>query len=174
VHLSNASSHSIGPTQGERSERTPNYAFGLNLAEAPQIDEALFVGREVELEELQEWLYSSKGRRKVVAVSGLGGIGKTQLSIHFAKRCQRRYSSVFWLNAKDESSLKTGLVNLAIRLADEGPSSSATVIDNEEQAVEQTRRWLSRPENNRWLVVYDNYDDPDILGMSSATGYGLR
>jgi NB-ARC domain len=122
VHLSNASSHSIGPTQGERSERTPNYAFGLNLAEAPQIDEALFVGREVELEELQEWLYSSKGRRKVVAVSGLGGIGKTQLSVHFAKRCQGRYSSVFWLNAKDESSLKTGLVNLAIRLADEGPS----------------------------------------------------
>jgi AAA ATPase domain len=140
VDLSNASSHGNASPQGERSERTPNYAFGLNLADAPQIDEDLFVGREVELKQLQEWLYPSKGRRRVVAVSGLGGMGKTQLCIHFAKRFHKRYSSVFWLNAKHESTLKTGLVNLAIRVADGDPSSSPTVVDNENQAVERIRR----------------------------------
>lgn len=109
-----------------------------------------------------------------MAVSGLGGMGKTQLSIHFAKRFHARYSSVFWLNVKDESTLKIGMVNLAMRVTDGDPSQSMSVINNEEQAVERIRLWFSRPENNGWLVVYDNYDDPDIPGMSSATGYDLQ
>jgi len=38
---------------------------------------------------------------------GLGGMGKTQLSIYFAGRFADTYS-LFWLNAKDESTPKPG------------------------------------------------------------------
>ena len=40
--------------------------------------------------------------------------------------------------------------------------------------VQQARQWLSRPDNNKWLVVYDNYDDPRLPGINSSTGYDLR
>ena len=40
--------------------------------------------------------------------------------------------------------------------------------------VQQARQWLSRPGNDRWLVVYDNYDDPRLPGIDSSTGYDIR
>ena len=86
-----------------------NYDSGVRLRDAPQIDEDHFIGRDHELEQLQTWLTPRPGRRNVVALCGMGGMGKTQLSIHMIKRSESRYSSVYWLNAKDEDTLKLGL-----------------------------------------------------------------
>jgi hypothetical protein len=154
--------------------RPPDYAYGLSLADAPQIYDGLFVGREAELEHLREWLAPQPGHQNVVAVSGLGGIGKTQLCVRYAKRFHNAHSSVFWLNAKDKSTLKAGLVALAARIQDESVSRSVTDQGGEDRVVQQVRQWLSRPENSNWLVVYDNYDDPQLPGMRSGTGYDIR
>jgi signal recognition particle GTPase len=81
----------------------------LRLGRAPQIDEDDFVGRDSELEQLRTWLTPRSKRQNVVTLCGLGGMGKTQLSIQFAKRFGETYSSVFWLNAKDENTLKAEL-----------------------------------------------------------------
>jgi hypothetical protein len=44
----------------------------------------------------------------------LGGIGKTQLSIQFAKWFGETYSTVFWLNANDENTLKAELATQVV------------------------------------------------------------
>jgi hypothetical protein len=107
----------------------------------------------------------------VVSLNGLGGVGKTQLSIQFIKRLGSQHPSVFWLNAKDESTVKGGLAALAIEVT-EGPATSALIdIHEEERLVQQARQWLSQCDNARWLIVYDNYDDPRLPGMDSVTGY---
>lgn len=69
----------------------------MNLEDASQIDEQLFIGREDELAYLHEWLSPLTEQQNVVAISGLGGIGKTQLSLHFARQHHQRYSAVIWL-----------------------------------------------------------------------------
>ena len=92
------------------------YNLGLGLDGAPMIDEDAFVGREAELAQLKEWLAYAPSKQNIVAVYGLGGIGKTHLSIHFAKLNREQYSSIIWLNAKDENSLKAGLVALVSRI----------------------------------------------------------
>jgi hypothetical protein len=143
----------------------------LRLGNAPQIDEEDFIGRKTELEQLQEWLGPRSGRQNVVVLSGLGGMGKTQLSIQFARKFVDTYSSVFWLNAKEESTLKAGLAGLTAQVVENHVSRDA---QEEEQMVQQARRWLSRPDNNRWLVVYDNYDDPRLPGTPSSAGYDVR
>jgi hypothetical protein len=109
----------------------------------------------------------------VVALCGLGGMGKTQLSIQFAKRFGETYSSVFWLNAKDENTLKAELAALTAQVMGNHISSSRT-DSQEERMVQQAREWLSRPDNNKWLVIYDNYDDPRLSGINSSTGYDIR
>ena len=44
----------------------------------------------------------------------------------------------------------------------------------QERLVQQARKWLSQQGNDRWLIVYDNYDDLRMPGINSATGYDIR
>jgi len=133
-----------------------------------------FVGRDDELEQLQTWLAPRSQRQNVVAVYGLGGMGKTQLSVHFARKFAHTYSSVFWFHAKDESTLRAGLAALAAEVMEADVSSNIDGLQEEQRLVQQARRWLSRPDNGRWLVVYDNYDDPRLPGIPSSTAYDIR
>jgi hypothetical protein len=150
----------------------PNYAFGLDLGAAPQIEEGAFMGREAELRQLCDWL--TPPGQTVVAVSALGGMGKTQLSIAFAKQSRAVFSSVFWMNAKDELGLKQDLVALSQRIFEQSQPSSVGGQVDEDQIIEQLRRWFSRAGNDRWLILFDNYDDPKIPGVKSDTGYDIR
>jgi hypothetical protein len=148
--------------------------LGLRLSNAPRIDEDDFVGREIELKQLRTWLAPRPKRQNVVALCGLGGMGKTQLSIHFARRSIDTYSSIFWLDAQNESILKTGLVELAVQVLEERKSARVNNSHEEDQIVQQLRQWFSRSDNDRWLVMYDNYDDPRVPGITSTTSYDIR
>ena len=53
------------------------------------------------------------GSRRTVVLHGLGGIGKTQLTIAYVKRHKDNYSAVFWLNIKDEDSLRQSFAKVA-------------------------------------------------------------
>jgi hypothetical protein len=101
-------------------------------------------------------------------------MGKTQLSIQFARKSVNTYSSIFWLNAKDENTLKAGLAALAAQVVENYISLSVNDAQEQVRMVQQARQWLSRPDNDRWLVVYDNYDDPRLPGMDNSTGYDIR
>ena len=146
----------------------------MRLGEAPQIDDDLFVGREPELEQLEEWLSPKTTKQNIVAVSGLGGMGKTQLSIHFAKHHHKSYSSVLWFNANNAATLTTDYVQLALWLIGQEERRNEKNQPGEDQAVRYVRQWLSQPENDQWLVIYDNYDDPQMPGIESPTGYDIR
>ncbi|KAL8978289.1 MAG: hypothetical protein Q9205_006094 [Flavoplaca limonia] len=157
----------------------PSYQLGLNLENAPQIDEQLFIGREDELGHLHEWLSPSTERQNVVAISGLGGIGKTQLSLHFARQHHQRYSAVIWSNASSEVTLKAAYISLAQRIRRHNKQREARQSEvaeqlKEEQAVQLVRQWLSQAENKTWLLMFDNYDDPQLPGLHSTTGYDIR
>ncbi|KIX05938.1 uncharacterized protein Z518_03912 [Rhinocladiella mackenziei CBS 650.93] len=132
---------------------------GVCLSQAPYIDPKLFIGRESEIAQMREILRpgdsSSEQRRLVLA--GTGGMGKTQLAIAFATRHQQEYDSIFWLNAASEATLKDSFRLVAEAIFD---VQDAQVLQDE-QSVIQTRRWLSDKKNTRWLLIFDNYDDPD-------------
>jgi hypothetical protein len=93
----------------------PNYTYGVNLSNAPQIAQEIFVGRQAELKELSQLLapQSAALGQNIVAISAAGGLGKTQLSIKFVTQHQEMYSSVFWLKVKDEVSLKQDFVDIS-------------------------------------------------------------
>lgn len=65
---------------------------------------AQFLGREVQLERLRE-LLAARGRVAVVAIAGMGGIGKTELVLQYALRGAARYpGGICWLQAQGEIS----------------------------------------------------------------------
>jgi hypothetical protein len=132
----------------------------VNLFDAPDIADSLFVGRESEIQQMEEILLpgSSSAQRKVVVLGGMGGIGKTQLSIAYAKRHRRSYTSVFWLNATSEVSLKGSLRKLAQRVLS---LETLDRLKDDDQLCIEVSNWLSQSENYGWLLIYDNYDVPD-------------
>jgi Heterokaryon incompatibility protein (HET) len=127
--------------------------FGLNLGYAPQVAEGTFVGWQAEVIQ--------------------GGVGKTQLNITFAKQHHERCSSIFWPNAKDELSLKQGFVRFSQTIGiGQGKGSIGPADDD--LVIQKVLRWLSGPDNDRWLLIFDNYDDPKLPGVKGATSYDIR
>jgi len=110
----------------------------------------LFTGRERQLERLAQLLKESYS----VALSGLPGIGKTQLALEYAHKCyvEKVYSGVFWVNAADEESLQIGYAKLAEKL-------DLPERDEQELAkiVEAVKQWLD--DHTDWLLIMDNADN---------------
>src|SRR5450432_3170665 len=124
-----------------------------------------FVAREEELAEIDEKL-GSDGRRRTVVLHGLGGIGKTQLTVAYAIRHKDSYSAVFWLNIKDEDSVKQSFARVAKQISRQHPlASQLSSVDAKgdlDEVVDAVKAWLSLPNNTRWLMIYDNYDNPKV------------
>ena len=94
--------------------------------------------------------------RKVLILGGVGGIGKTQLAITYAKRHRASYTSVFWLNAQSETALVRSLQLLARRIL---APDAVSEVDADCLWI-QVSTWLSNLDNTRWLLIFDNHDEP--------------
>ena len=46
----------------------------------------------------------SNPRLNVFVIHGLGGIGKTQLAVEYARRNHNRYSALFWLDQRGDAT----------------------------------------------------------------------
>ncbi|KAF5521162.1 Nephrocystin-3 [Colletotrichum aenigma] len=124
-----------------------------------------FVARRAELGRLHEALKWTVNRR-IVVLYGLGGMGKTQTTIAYAKKYRHDYSAVIWLDASNATALKQSYQRVARQIASEIPSifnfQKAVHSRDLDEAMGIVKRWLDERENNRWLMIYDNYDDVDF------------
>jgi tetratricopeptide (TPR) repeat protein len=151
--------------------------FQINFSLSYVSDIEHFVAREKELVDMHRIL-SSDGSRRTIVLHGLGGIGKTQLSIAYTKRHKNNYSAIFWLNIKDEDSLKQSFAKVARQILREHPSASQlsniNMKENLDEVVDAVKAWLSLPNNTRWLMIYDNYDKPKLPGNTDPTAVDIQ
>jgi hypothetical protein len=151
------------------------FSIAFSLSDVSEIEH--FVAREEELAEMHKAL-SGHGSRRTVVLHGLGGIGKTQLTVAYAKLYKDNYSAIFWLNIKDEVSLKQSFAKVARQILREHPSasplSSVDMKENLDEVIDAVKAWLSLPNNTRWLIIYDNYDNPKLPGNTDPAVVDIR
>lgn len=160
-------------SDSDQVSATPQKTFGLCLGNAPQLEQNAFIGRSTELHQLQELFPVDSRVQQVVSIVGMGGLGKTQLSLAYARECSMRYTSVFWVSAKDELSLRHGFCLMADIIMGDAATLAPNTRD-EQSRVDNIRRWLSYEWNYQWLVIFDNYDDPDLPNIRSKSGFNIR
>ncbi|TVY12521.1 Vegetative incompatibility protein HET-E-1, partial [Lachnellula arida] len=151
------------------------FAVGLNLASFPEATQ--FVAREKELSKMHELLQDHSSRSCVV-LHGLGGMGKTQLAITYARRHKEKYTAIFWLNANDKDSLKLSFRDVAQQVLRHYPSTSVlSCVDQDKdlnQVVSAVKAWLDFPQNARWLMIYDNFDNPKTPSNTDNSAVDIR
>jgi tetratricopeptide (TPR) repeat protein len=113
-----------------------------------------FTGRDALLTAVHSRL-SSGGTAVVQALRGMGGVGKTQIAIEYAHRFSSEYDLVWWIGAEDSSLIADQLAALARQLRLIEPSAETAT------AVAMVKAYLRG--NDRWLLVFDNAEEPARL-----------
>ncbi|KAH6714009.1 hypothetical protein BKA61DRAFT_656555 [Leptodontidium sp. MPI-SDFR-AT-0119] len=149
--------------KASKGYKREDFSVAFSLSDVSDVEH--FVAREDELSKIHKTLQGD-GSRRAVVLHGLGGIGKTQLSIAYAKRHKDDYSATFWLNIKDEDSVKEHPSAI--------PVSNQETNQNLDEVVESVKAWLSLPNNTRWLMIYDNYDTPKLSSGMDPTAVDIK
>ncbi len=134
-----------------------------------------FTGRSKELETLEKAIFSDVPAANGQAISGLGGIGKTQTAIEFAYRHRHRFRAVFWVRADTVTELENEYREIASLLglkpwepteSDQGEPAES------DHLVKGVKGWLAS--NPGWLLIFDNADTLEILKtfLPSTTAQG--
>ncbi|RCJ36871.1 hypothetical protein A6769_15380 [Nostoc punctiforme NIES-2108] len=121
-----------------------------------------FYGRIEELITLEQWILNE--HCQLVALLGIGGIGKTALSVKFAQKIQDNFEYVIWRSLREAPPVKIILGNLIQFISDEQETES----NLPESLSDRVSRLLYYLQNNRCLVILDNAES--ILRSGSRAG----
>ena len=113
---------------------------------------SVFYGRTQELATLEQWIISDRCR--LVALLGIGGIGKTSLSVKFAQQVQEKFEYVIWRSLRDAPPIETLLANLIQFLSD----NQETEADLPAKVGDRISRLLDYLRQHRCLLVLDNVE----------------
>jgi hypothetical protein len=116
-----------------------------------------FVGRKSQLRDILSYFTAtSTTEPRCLILHALGGQGKSQIALEYCRRSREVYRGIFWINANSEVMAIQSYERIAAALM--GPPSP--VIDSADNMIELVKRRLESW-SERWLLVFDNYDNPD-------------
>ncbi|KAK5054621.1 hypothetical protein LTR84_001512 [Exophiala bonariae] len=118
-----------------------------------------FIGREDEVKRLQEKLFEVSSRR-VVAILGLGGMGKSRLALEiaFQTRKDQPDCAILWIDASDRLTFEKDVLAIAKKLGIPGAT------DEQADFKQLFKQGLSSSSLGKWLLVIDNADDEALWG----------
>ena len=125
----------------------------------PYLRNPYFTGRDQLLQRLHRTLAADNAldSSQILAISGLGGIGKTQTAIEYAYRYAKEYEAVLWVRADSRETLSSDFSDLAVllNLQEKEEARPLNIV------MAAVKRWLQ--EHSPWLLIFDNADDPAVL-----------
>ena len=142
------------------SNATPHISSPLvrPIWSVPYRPNPFFTGREDILTHLYTVLRSNRtaALTQAQAISGLGGIGKTQIALEYAHRYRDHYQAIFWVNASTREALNTDFAALAASLG-----LPEQYERDQDIVMPVIKNWLAT--HTDWLLILDNVDKPEMI-----------
>jgi tetratricopeptide (TPR) repeat protein/DNA-binding XRE family transcriptional regulator len=147
-----------GPSPKHQEESEPRVeTISVSLASSlfwnvPYRRNPFFTGREIVLKRLHDMLTSEKAAALTQAISGLGGVGKTQTAVEYAYRYTGDYKTILWARADSRETLVSDFLSIAnlLKLPEKDEQDHSRVVN-------ACKRWLN--EHADWLLILDNAED---------------
>ncbi|KAJ5356660.1 Tetratricopeptide-like helical [Penicillium concentricum] len=119
-----------------------------------------FFGRPLENDILKNVLDSDETTKsmKVVSIYGTGGVGKTQLALHYANTSADLFDVIVWIPSETQIKFTQALAKFASKLG--VPKADDT--EDEYQSIQKVRDWLN-VSGKTFLLIFDNVEDHKIL-----------
>ncbi|MGW4792164.1 FxSxx-COOH system tetratricopeptide repeat protein [Nonomuraea sp. NPDC004297] len=127
-----------------------------------------FTGRETLLNRLHKGIGDNVTAVVPHTLHGLGGVGKTQMAIEYAYRFRDSYDVVWWVPADQPGLVRATLAQLAPKLG--VPDATTAGIEDAASAVLDALR--RGDPYGRWLLIFDNADEPEDFGDLIPPGPG--
>ncbi|MBN4003713.1 NB-ARC domain-containing protein [Nostoc sp. LPT] len=141
--LINGTSHQILPVAEKSSSNTKQ-----DLGEAPHT--VTFYGRTEELATLRQWIVNERCR--IVGLLGMGGLGKTALSVKLAAELKSDFDYIIWRSLREAPKLET-ILNGIIKFL-----SNQEEINTTGNIHEKITRLLEHLRSSRCLLILDNFE----------------
>ncbi|KAK6213149.1 Ankyrin repeat domain-containing protein 50 [Colletotrichum tabaci] len=125
-----------------------------------------FYGRDAELREIQTALDPSKPGRKSLLIYGMGGSGKTQLTLRHIGQEGNRYSAVIWINGSTKEHAQRSFAEAAGYITSSWPRDLPTPYAGSDDLLLVSAR-LRSTLLTTWLLVIDSADNPEQGQLSS-------
>ena len=110
-----------------------------------------FTGRDDLLDTVREQLLVG-GKTVVYALHGMGGVGKTQLAAEYAHRFATSYGLAWWVNSEQGGLIGDQFAALGAALGCVQPGAGIEVV--------RAAVLGELGQRGRWLLVFDNAEDP--------------
>ena len=137
----------LEPTDDRQANAGTAVAPRIDLSAAPEVRN--FYGRKAQLATVARWMEREETR--LVAIIGIGGVGKTSLAAEAARTSARKFQHILWRSFVNRPPLDEFLTDTIEFLSDER-ISSATSADR------KLSRLISILTEHRCLMVLDNID----------------
>jgi nucleoside phosphorylase len=127
-----------------------------------------FSGRDSELKDLGKMIFSEGSTSGTAAITGLGGVGKTQVALELAYQVRDKHPqcSVFWITSTSLESIEQAYVKMSEQLGvQDTPSADVKA---------RVKEYLSQDNIGQWLLIYDNADDMDMWMTGSSVSPALK